>query len=144
LCSRKGSAASPCCFRRKIETNPTLTHDPAPSILASGALQFAFEKATIEGKITIGSLIVLSLFSWTIIITKFRQLHIARKWAKRFFAAYGATRDPLDIKRKGEEFEGAPAYQLYSRGADELEFHLRNNPRKSRARTASAPRLSRP
>jgi biopolymer transport protein TolQ len=102
---------------------------PLHPILASGALQFAFEKATIEGKITIGSLIVLSLFSWTIIITKFRQLHIARKWAKRFFAAYGATRDPLDIKRKGEEFEGAPAYQLYSRGADELEYHLRNNPK---------------
>src|ERR1035441_8682904 len=71
-------------------------------ILASGALQFAFEKATIEGKITIGSLFILSMFSWTIIITKFRQLSIARRAAKKFFAAYGATRDPLDIKHKGE------------------------------------------
>ena len=30
---------------------------------------------------------------------------------KKFFAAYESTRDPLDIKRKGETFEGAPAYQ---------------------------------
>ena len=32
-------------------------------LLAAGALQFAFEKATLEGKITIGCLLVLSLFS---------------------------------------------------------------------------------
>ena len=43
-------------------------------ILASGALRFAFEKATPEGKITIGFLFVLSMFSWTVIITKGRQL----------------------------------------------------------------------
>jgi biopolymer transport protein ExbB/TolQ len=101
---------------------------PFTPMLASGALQFAFEKSTLEGKITIGALLILSLFSWTIILTKFRQLYIARKWAKRFFAAYAATRDPLDIKRKGEDFEGAPAYQLYIRGADELDYHLQKNP----------------
>lgn len=97
-------------------------------LLADGALQFAFEKATIEGKITILTLFVLSLFSWTIIITKFRQLHLARKWAKLFFASYGSTRDPLDIKRRGEIYPGAPAYQLYIRGADELDYHLKENP----------------
>ena len=97
-------------------------------MLASGALQFAFEKATTEGKITIGALFILSMFSWTIIITKFRQLYIARKWAKKFFAAYAATRDPLDIKHKQGEFAGAPAYQVYIRGADELDYHLDKNP----------------
>ena len=51
---------------------------------------------------------------------RLRQLMIARKAAEKFFDAYNATRDPLDIKRKGEEFEGAPAYQLYIRGADEV------------------------
>ena len=105
-----------------------MTSPIATPILASGALQFAFEKATIEGKITILVLFVLSLFSWTIIITKFRQLHIARKWAKRFFVAYGSTRDPLDIKHRGEVFRGAPAYQLYIRGAEELDYHLTKNP----------------
>lgn len=97
-------------------------------LLASGALQFAFEKATTEGKLTIGVLLILSLFSWTIIITKFRQLYIARKWSRQFFGTYGAGRDPLELKRKGAEFSGAPAYQLYLRGAEELEFHLQRNP----------------
>jgi biopolymer transport protein TolQ len=97
-------------------------------MFAAGALQFAFDKATPEGKITILTLFVLSMFSWTIIITKFRQLHLARKWAKRFFAAYSSTRDPLDIKRRGDVFAGAPAYQLYIRGATELDYHLKENP----------------
>jgi biopolymer transport protein ExbB/TolQ len=97
-------------------------------MLAANALEFAIQKATPEGKITMSALLILSLFSWTIIITKARQLMIARKWARQFFAAYESTRDPLEIKRKGENFEGAPAYNLYIRGADELEYHLTNYP----------------
>jgi biopolymer transport protein ExbB/TolQ len=97
-------------------------------LFAANALQFAFEKATPEGKTTICVLFILSMFSWTIIITKLRQLLIARAAAKKFFEAYNSTRDPLDIKRKGEEFDGAPAYELYIRAADELAYHLKNNP----------------
>ena len=97
-------------------------------MFAANAAVYAIQNATTEGKITVVALLILSLFSWTIIITKFRQLMIARKATKKFFAAYTSTRDPLDIQRKGEEFDGAPAYQLYIRGADELAYQLKNNP----------------
>ena len=97
-------------------------------VLAANAFQFAIEKATPEGKTTIAVLLLLSMFSWTIIITKFRQLWIARRAAKKFFTAYSATRDPLDIHKRGEEFDGAPAYTLYDRGAEEVAYHLKNNP----------------
>jgi biopolymer transport protein TolQ len=97
-------------------------------ILATNAMVYAIQNATTEGKITVCVLLLLSLFSWTIIITKFRQLMIARGATKKFFEAYSSTRDPLDIQRKGQEFEGAPAYQLYIRGADELAYQLKNNP----------------
>lgn len=100
-------------------------------MFASGALQFAFEKSTTEGKITISVLLILSLFSWTVILTKFRQLAIARRWSKRFLEAYAATRDPLEIKRGGVGFDGAPAFHLYVRGAEELEYHLKHNPKES-------------
>jgi len=96
-------------------------------ILANAAV-YAIENATTEGKITVCVLLVLSLFSWTIIITKFRQLTIARKSTRKFMAAYASTRDPLDIKKRGEEFDGAPAYALYERGAEEVLYHLKNNP----------------
>src|SRR5215469_11997514 len=101
-----------------------------PILAAQDAATYAIKNATVEGKITVGALLVLSLFSWTIIITKVRQLMIASKATKKFMTSYAATRDPLDIQRRGEnkEFEGAPAYQLYIRGADELAYHLKNNP----------------
>src|ERR1019366_2371584 len=97
-------------------------------ILASGALRFAFEKATTEGKTCIVALIILSIFSWTVIITKGRQVYRARKAGKKFFKAYRETRDPLELARRGEEFDGAPAYELYYTGAEEVEYHLKNNP----------------
>jgi len=97
-------------------------------LFAANAAVYAIQNATTEGKITVIVLLILSLFSWTIIISKFRQLMIARQATRKFFTAYNSTRDPLDIQRRGEEFEGAPAYQLYIRGADELAYQLKNNP----------------
>jgi biopolymer transport protein ExbB/TolQ len=108
-------------------------------MLAANAAVFAIKNATMEGKITVVVLLLLSLFSWTIILSKFRQLLIARAAAKKFLAAYNATRDPLDIQRKGEEFDGAPAYQLYIRGADELVYQLKNNPVEVQARSRPVP-----
>ena len=97
-------------------------------MFAANAAVYAIQNATVEGKATVIALLVLSLFSWTIIITKFRQLNIARKAAKKFFAAYASTRDPLDIKKRGEDFDGAPAFELYDRGAEELDYQLQKNP----------------
>jgi biopolymer transport protein ExbB/TolQ len=96
-------------------------------MFAANAAVFAIKNATVEGKITVVVLLLLSLFSWTIILSKFRQLLIARAATKKFLETYAATRDPLDIQRKNEEFDGAPAYQLYIRGADELVYQLKNN-----------------
>jgi len=94
----------------------------------ANALTFAFDKATTEGKVTIALLVIVSLFSWTVIITKARQLIKARTMGKKFFAAYRATRDPLEMFRKNEEFAGAPAYEVYFAGGEELAYHLKNNP----------------
>lgn len=100
---------------------------PATPFFAS-ALQFAFDKATTEGKITICALLVVSIFSWTVIITKSRQLIRARRAGRKFFAAYRQNKDPLELARRGETFDGAPAYELYATGAGELDYHLKHNP----------------
>jgi len=94
----------------------------------ANALSFAFEKATVEGKITITLLAIVSLVSWTVMITKFRQLLRARKMAKKFFDAHRATRDPQELFRGQQEFDGAPAYEVYYAGAEELAYQFKNNP----------------
>jgi biopolymer transport protein ExbB/TolQ len=95
---------------------------------SGGAFQFAIEKATTEGKITIGLLAIVSLFSWTVIITKARQLWRASRMTKKFFKAYRSTRDPLDLAKQGTEFDGAPAYEVYAAAAEEVQYHLKSNP----------------
>jgi len=96
--------------------------------LQSHALSFAWKHLTSEGLCTILALFFVSVFSWSVIITKARQLMRARKMGRKFFTAYRATRDPLELARRGEQFDGAPAYGLYSTGAEEIEYHLKNNP----------------
>jgi biopolymer transport protein TolQ len=94
----------------------------------ANALNFAMEKATIEGKMTIGVLAVVSMFSWTVILSKARQLYKATKMSKRFYGAYRSTRDPVELFNNNREFNGAPAYEIYYNGAEELAYHLKNNP----------------
>lgn len=98
------------------------------SFLLANAFQFAMEKATIEGKITIGLLVVVSMFSWTVILSKSRQLYKATKMSKKFYTAYRSTRDPMELFTKEKEFSGSPAYEVYYTGAEELAYHLKNNP----------------
>ena len=94
----------------------------------SGALHFAFEQATTEGKITVSVLVLVSLFSWSVIIRKIIQLAQATRSTRRFFAAYHATRDPAELLRDPAGFAGAPAYALFLAGHKELEFQLNHHP----------------
>jgi biopolymer transport protein TolQ len=96
--------------------------------ILGNALTFAFEKATIEGKITISALVLVSMISWSVIITKGRQLLKARSSTKKFLDAYRATKDPMGLYREKKEFVGSPAYEVYAAGCEELTYHLENNP----------------
>src|SRR5262245_34949075 len=97
-------------------------------MLASGALEFAFQNATAEGKITVGALVLVSLFSWSVIITKIIQLSRAGRATKKFLEAYRETHEPLELRRQNAAFDGAPAFELYSAGAEELQFQLSKHP----------------
>jgi biopolymer transport protein ExbB/TolQ len=97
-------------------------------VLASGAFQFAIEKSTVEGKITISVLLLVSLYSWTVIFSKAFQLRRALAASRKFFAAFEASRDPLDLFREKKAFKGAPAYAVYEGGVEELNYHLEHHP----------------
>ena len=57
-------------------------------VAAGGGLLFAFDHATIAGKIVLTLLAVVSIFSWSIMITKLRVIRFARKQNARFLAAF--------------------------------------------------------
>src|ERR1700716_2776080 len=95
-----------------------------PKILAAGGLTFAFEHSTIAGKIVLALLAVVSVFSWSIMITKLRVIQFARKQAARFRAAFRQDRQPLRLFENHARFPGAPIFNVYRAGCQEATFQL--------------------
>lgn len=91
------------------------------------ALSFSAKQVSSEGAVTMCLLAVVSLLSWSVIISKGLQLYKARRASLKFFAAWKETTDPLQIARDGKEFNGSPAYEVYRAAAEELDFQLTSN-----------------
>ncbi len=70
---------------RKLKSNKPMTSFIIQPMFAANAAVYAIQNATVEGKITAAVLLLLSLFSWTIIITKFRQLHYRAQGDEKIF-----------------------------------------------------------
>src|SRR5438874_13093646 len=95
-----------------------------PEILAAGGgLLFAFEHATVAGKVVLSLLAVVSVFSWSIMITKLRVIQFARKQNARFLAAFRQDRQPLRLFEKNARFPGSPNFNVYRAGCQEMTFH---------------------
>src|SRR5436309_14895175 len=96
-----------------------------PEILAAGGgLLFAFDHATIAGKVVLTLLAVVSIFSWSVMITKLRVIQFARKQNVRFLSAFRQARQPLRLLEKNARFPGSPIFNVYRAGCQEMTFHL--------------------
>ncbi len=93
-------------------------------ILAAGGLTFAFGHATIAGKIILACLLVGSIFSWSIMITKMRVVRFARQQTTRFREAFRQDRQPLRLFQSNARFPGSPLFNVYRAGCEEMTFHL--------------------
>ena len=98
------------------------------SLAAGGGLLFAFDHSTIAGKLVLTLLAVVSIFSWSIMITKLRVIRFARKQNARFLAAFRQDRQPLRLFEKNARFPGSPVFNVYRAGCEEMTFHLLGSP----------------
>src|SRR5437867_10397218 len=98
------------------------------SLIAAGGLLFAFEHATIAGKLVLLLLAIVSIFSWSVMITKLRVIQFARKQNVRFLSAFRQDRQPLRLFEKNARFAGSPIFNVYRAGCDEMTFHLLVSP----------------
>src|SRR5947207_7195631 len=94
------------------------------SLIAAGGLVFAFDHATIAGKLVLLLLAVVSIFSWSVMITKLRVIQFARKQNARFLGAFRQDRQPLRLFEKNARFPGSPIFNVYRAGCQEMTFHL--------------------
>lgn len=97
-------------------------------LFAASALSFSFKQVSTEGYFTMTLLAIVSLLSWSVIINKAFQLNKARRTSLKFYQAFRAAKDPMEIARAGTEFEGSPAFEIYRAAAEELDTQLNANP----------------
>src|SRR5437868_6002963 len=94
------------------------------SLIAAGGLLFAFEHATVAGKIVLLTLAIVSIFSWSVMITKMRVIRFARQQTARFLEAFRQDRQPLRLFERNARFPGAPLFNVYRAGCEEMAFQM--------------------
>lgn len=92
-------------------------------MIASG-LVYAFLESTIEGKFILAALFIASIFSWSVMVTKFRYLNFCKRQNSRFLAVYHQDRQPLRVYEDGHHWEGSNIFEIYEAGASELSFQM--------------------
>ena len=92
-------------------------------MIASG-LVYAFLESTIEGKLILVALFLASIFSWSVMITKFRYLNFCKRQNERFLSVYHQDRQPLRVYEEGVFWDGSNIFEIYEAGASELSFQM--------------------
>ena len=119
-----------------------------PNLLAAsggGSLVFAFEQSTLPGRLILLALFFASIFSWTVMVTKFRTIRHAQQRRDQFLSLFRTDRQPLRIYTDCIRFDGAPLFAVYKAGCQELTFQLLGSAEVDetfRGRLDSAPRIS--
>ena len=114
-------------------------------MLASGGFLFAWEEANLAGKAIIVVLVIGSIFSWSIILTKIGTVRAAVRENRRFLRTFRTDRLPLRLFREGLKFDASPTFAVYRAGCRELTFQLLGSPELDEtfsARLEMAERLS--
>jgi biopolymer transport protein ExbB/TolQ len=112
---------------------------------SGGGLFYALEMSTLPGKTILLLLFVASIFSWSVMVTKFRLIRHAQRRKEQFLQLFRADRQPLRIYTDRTRFEGAPVFTVYKAGCKELTFQLLGSAEVDetfRARLDSAPKVS--
>ena len=95
-----------------------------PEFLAAGGLLFAFEQSTSPAKSSSPALLIGSIFSWSVMITKLRVVRFARSRRAQFRASFRKDRQPLRLFESNARFTGSPLFNVYRAGCQEMTFHL--------------------
>ncbi|HSI85035.1 MAG TPA: MotA/TolQ/ExbB proton channel family protein, partial [Candidatus Methylacidiphilales bacterium] len=115
-----------------------------PPFLGEGML-FALQHANWAGHFVLILLALGSIFSWSVMISKFLQIRTVRRRNQEFMKRFRASRTPLSLVMSGDTFPGSTYYEIYDAGARELVFQMtgsNNWDERTAAILARPPRVS--
>lgn len=96
----------------------------AVNFFAEVGILYAFQHSNLAGKSVIICLVVGSIFSWSVMVSKIAMIIRARRETRRFLRRFRTARKPLAIYQNKEIYADSPAYSVYLAGCRELTFHL--------------------
>ena len=87
----------------------------APAYFPLAGIGYAFMQSNMAGKLIVVLLFVGSIFAWSIMLTKMKELHHAKKESRRFLAAYRTEPNPVALFLKRQRYETSPMYAIYEK-----------------------------
>lgn len=98
---------------------------PPLCLLAESNFMFNLSKATLEGKVIIGILVVFSIFAWSIMVSKSVAFRRARRLNMLFDAEFRRQKQVLEVFDRRVQVEGCPQFTVYKDGCLDLSGRLR-------------------
>jgi len=96
----------------------------AVNFFADVGIVYAFWHSNVAGKLVILLLLLGSMFSWSVMVTKFVMIRRAKHETGRFLRRFRTIRKPLAVYQNRESYPECPAFAVYLAGCRELTFHL--------------------
>ena len=90
----------------------------SPFMLANIGL--AFRQSELNGKVIVLILVFISVGAWTVMLTKFAQLHAARKASNRFLKVFREQARVTNLFVKKQHLPETPLDAIYSAGCKAL------------------------
>jgi biopolymer transport protein TolQ len=89
-------------------------------LFLSGSISLAFSQSSPSGKMIVIALFAISIFAWTVMVTKFMELRRARMDSDRFIRAYREQARPTNLFVKKQRMTETPLNRLYEAGCKTL------------------------
>ncbi|MDZ4742000.1 MAG: MotA/TolQ/ExbB proton channel family protein [Verrucomicrobiota bacterium] len=89
-----------------------------------GGITYAVEHSNLAGKVILFILLIASIYSWSIMLTKFVSLKMAKKQSKDFLNVFRADRKPLRMYEARVNYKECPLYEIYQAACKELSYLL--------------------
>ena len=106
-------------------------------IFAKSDLPFIWEKATPEGKAIIIILMIFSIFAWSVMAEKARQMRRAKQLNRLFESEFRTQKLVLDVYDRRVQVPDCPLFMVYQGGCRELDVRLKTEAAEKRKRFIS-------
>jgi biopolymer transport protein TolQ len=94
-------------------------------LLADSQMAYVWQQAPIEGKLILLTLLVFSIFAWSVIVSKGMQMRRAKQLNFFFDAEFRAQKRVLEIYDRRVQADGCPMFNVYQDACTELDARLR-------------------